>query len=414
MRLVRRRRTARGMLVAALVCVLALTPGLAEARPADDPFRQFVDCGPASGASWRLGTETGTRWRVLATPQVRCAQAMTLFAGVTSRVASRGAVDIVTYAGAPGWSCTAGRSFGYGLCTLHTSVLDHYVLIGAEARATEPLLRDVRAGTGIVSVLRWFTGSRPMWTPPTDSDAPPAQPPTACTPTTGALWSRTAPAGGNQWFTYTGGGMTCVAAQGWVADVSARIMRRTSGIVEFDGGDGWRCLLGSAELRIGACARRSPQRTDLEPAWVVVLGGQTLDVRTPILGLGYDSALWHLAQRASASYRAARLCAALAPGVTWNVDGVTGDSWLVGTIGGYPCEVAKGVAERLARQTRGDMTRGVGIRTSWACTSTRATASITCTWKGVLPRIGAPPMLRVVVMANRPGALATLVPALTR
>jgi hypothetical protein len=367
-----------------------------------------------TGPTWSQGGETGTRWNFIASANVLCREGRRYVDLLAPRIVSSGTVDVQRFASSDGWSCLTGRSLGLGYCNRGVGGEARIVFVVADSTQGRALGSALRAG-GAGAVLGPVIGSGSGSGGAIDLDDEEAKQPTPCTARPGSPWSRTATAG-NMWLSYAGGGITCLAAQGWVIDVSARMPLGTAPR-EFDGGDGWHCLAGPNASprgsRIGACARRTNWRTSLEPRHAVIAGGLTTDLRSQLAAYGYDGAVWQLAGASAPATSQPRTCSH--KGLVWRVGAASGNRWLVGAAGGYPCSVASSAATRLLAVTQdatADRTLRKGVRDAWRCQFTASTRTTACTWSGVSRIPSGRRALTLVFTPERSGAAAIVNAAL--
>lgn len=411
-------RTRSRRLVTPAIAVAALALAALSASAATSPGA-LVDCGTAISAQWRQGADSSTKWVVLATRNLRCVAARSWVADLAPKAASSGTVDVVRFAGGDGWACLAGRSLLLGMCTSRdpAGTGNRVVMVIAASRANEFLIEGLASGSpSAAAALTGLTGSGGSTGGLTVSAlrGRTGRAPTACVVTTGPAW-RMGPRSGTQWRVYAGGGLTCLAAQGWLADLGSRLARHAGGApAAFDGGDGWRCVVGK-DAAVGACARgRTPreQGGDVELKYVVVAPvGADEAVLRRIASHGYDAGIRTLFYP-SARVGSFERCGSW-KGVSWRASSATGNRWRLGVAGGYPCASALASAPTLAGWSVADTgTRDVGVRGAWSCRSTAASLQTVCTWDGPSPSDGRThAKLRIALVADRTGsadALATL------
>lgn len=370
------------LLTAALAAAVGAVGPLGAAAETSPPT--LVTCVSSHGPAWAYEGETGDEWRFIASPNVPCLEQRRFIGLLAPRILSTGSVDVVRFTTADGWSCLTGRTLALGYCNSRAGGESKIVFVVPTSRSGR-VLKDALVGGGATAVLGPLIGNGTATGGRGTDDEPRALGPTPCTARAGSFWNRTL-AEGNMWVAYAGGGITCLAAQGWIVDVSAR-MSSTTRPVEFDGGDGWRCIVGPNATRqgsrVGACARTTNWRTSLEPRFAVIAGGVPGAVRTRLASRGYDAAVWEIAGAAPASFALPRTCTA--KGMAWRVGSSSGNRWLVGASGGYPCAVAASAAAKLLARTQNataDATNLKGVRDAWSCRFTAATRTTRCTWNG--------------------------------
>jgi hypothetical protein len=378
----------------------------------------FTDCGSAVGARWQQGRDSGVKWHVLATPNFRCVGARGWVADLSARSASTGTVDTVRFAGGSGWSCFAGRSLLLGMCVSRDPAggSDRVVIVLGASPANQFLFDGFKAGSAsATSALTGLLGSGGSGSGLTVTAlrGRTGRAPAVCTTIAGPGW-RIVPQSGSTWRVYAGGGLKCLAAQGWVADLGARLATHRGGApLEFDGGDGWRCVVGTQNAYVGTCGRPRSAREpggDLELKYVTVVpAGVQEALVARVASNGFDAAVRTLFYPVSAE-GAFRRCGGW-KGASWRAGGVTSDRWLYGVAGGYPCRPTIGFLSTLATWAKNDTgTRNVGVAGDWQCRSTAASLQTVCTWNGPPPasdrREHAP--LRVAIVADRAGAATEL------
>lgn len=340
-------------------------------------------CGTFNGPAWTYDGVTDDEWRFIASENVPCFEQRPWIRLLAPRIQSTGTADVVRFNDGA-WSCLTARTLALGYCNSRAGAEARIVFVMPASPSTRAL-KDALVARGAGAVLGPVIGSGTASGPRGNDDEPQALRVSSCTARPGSYWNRTL-ATGNLWLSYAGGGITCLAAQGWVIDVSGR-MSSSPNPVRFDGGDGWRCIIGAnaARLgkRVGACARTTNWRTSLEPRFAVIAGGVTSIERTLLLSTGYDAALWLIAGQSPPSFSEPRTCTT--KGVSWRIGTSTGNSWLVGTSGGYPCPVAAAAAATLLERTRtatADQTNLKGVRDKWSCRFVAASRTTSCTWSG--------------------------------
>lgn len=398
-----------GVAVAAIAVGLLGSPR-AGAGTAADPLRS---CGTFNGPSWTYDGVTDDEWRFIATENVPCFEQRPWIRLLAPRIMSTGTVDVVRFNSGT-WSCLTARTLALGYC--NSLAGEARLVFVMPASPSTRVLKDALVAGGAGSVLGPVIGSGTPSGPRGADDEPQALRPSSCTARPGSYWNRTL-ATGNLWLTYAGGGITCLAAQGWVSDVSGRLSSSPNP-VQFNGGDGWRCIIGpnAARLgkRVGACARTTNWRTSLEPRAAIIAGGVTSIERTLLLSTGYDAALWLIAGQSPPSFSEPRTCST--KGVSWRVGSSTGNRWLVGAAGGYPCPVAAAAAAKLLERTRtatADQTNLKGVRDKWSCRFVAVSRTTACTWSGSnVPRSRR--HMRMVFTPVRSGAAAIVDAALVR
>ena len=409
------RRIARwfslGLVAAASLAVGDDLPGPRAASAATSPTLRT--CSTYSGPAWQQGAESGTRWVFVASEGLLCRDGRHWVNVLAPRIASTGTVDVQRFASGT-WSCLTGRSLGLGFCTSREGGTARTLFVTTDSRQGQALRDALRAG-GTSSVLGPLVGNGSASGGTIDLDGEEPLLPSPCTARPGSRWSRTAP-DGDMWLSYAGGGITCLAAQGWVIDVSARMPVGTTPR-QFEGGDSWHCIAGpnasSQGTRIGACARRANWRTSLEPRFSVIAGGVTMAVRSGLTARGYDQAIWEIAGASAPSFSLPQRCGH--KGVVWHVGGVAGNRWLVGTSGGYPCPVASAAAAKLLARTESrtsDTTMLKGVRDAWRCHFVASTRTTTCTWNGVARVPSGRRALKLVFTPERTGGAAIVTAAL--
>ena len=335
---------------AALVAGAEL-PAPASALAATEPT--FAACPALAGPGWTLGGESGSRWLFSRSAGMACSTGRRFVDLLGPRVASSGTVDVQRFTTSDGWACLAGRSLGLGLCTSRAGGTSRTVFVVTDSRQGQALLAALNAG-GSSTVLGPLLGSGGGSGGLIDLDSEQdAVEPTPCTPRPGSAWSRTAQ-GGNMWHSWAGGGITCLAAQGWVIDVSARMPLGPSPRL-FDGGDGWRCLAGpTAGGQRPRAARRRLRANDelahLARAALLRDRGRGVERRAraahrPRLRRRDLGDRGCIGTAASAVQRCGH------KGLVWQIGAARGNTWLVGTSGGYPCVVAASAAVKLLAQT---------------------------------------------------------------
>lgn len=395
------------MCAVAVVAAVAATTGAATSP-------SIADCGAVDGARWRDGTRTGEAWILLSSRNQTCAQARRWVASLSARTASSGTIDQVSYRAdtpEPG-SCTARRSLLIGICIIPVEgSVARTVLLMAKTAVNDALRAGFLSTPATLGATVVAVTGRPADATrlePAGGGSTSGRRPDECSLTDGPSW-RIAGTTGTRWRSYGGGGLPCLNAKGWVADVGARLVAHAGGRpTSFDGGDRWTCHVGTREAMIGVCARarRSTEPgADLEPKYVVILPGtgQT-EIAERVRQHGYDAAVKRMG-RPFAEVGTVDACSVTKAAI-WRSDS---DKWRLATTGGYPCSTALAFARRLSEWSLAGGAHRVGVGGDWQCTSTVSTLTTRCVWTVDWPRDGqARAPLAIGIAPERPGAAAAL------
>ena len=246
--------------------------------------------GPAAalatvgGAAWlREGASAKDRWYALASSSMRCDAVRALVAVVTARATSRGTVAQVAFV-VDGWRCTADRDLKVGSCSVLLKGAARYVAVfpqndyGQVSALT--IYRGILDLRDVAPTAEAPAGAGPSTPdPPADAAAYRGQVAQRCTPVAGARWAfpERTPAGwtgtrpfprgrsGDQWRVWALGGISCLAAQGWVADLSPRVVRDFTGLGGLRTESQWSCVTGGGELPVGLCQRFTEPPRPIRP-----------------------------------------------------------------------------------------------------------------------------------------------------
>lgn len=373
-----------------------------------------VDCGTLDASRWRDGARAGQAWILLTSRNQTCAQARRWVAALSARTASSGTIDQVSYRAetpAPA-SCVVRRSLLIGICTIPVEGgTPKLVLLMAKTTINDALRAGFASTPATLQSTVIAVTGRPADATrlePAGGGSTSGRRPDECSLTDGPTW-RVAGLTGTRWRSYGGGGLPCLNAQGWVADVAARLVRHGGGRpTSFDGGDRWTCHVGTREAMIGVCARarRSTEPgADLEPKYVVVLPGtgQT-EIAERVRQNGYDAAVKQMG-RPFAEVGTVDACG-VPKAAIWQRGS---DKWRLATTGGYPCSTALAFARRLSEWSLAGGSHRAGVLGDWQCASTVSTLATRCVWAVDWPRDGrvrAP--LAIGIVPDRPGAAAAL------
>jgi hypothetical protein len=404
--------TRRALPMLLLVVSLVIVGGSVAAVAATSPG--ITDCGTGDASRWRDGSRTGATWILLSSRNQTCAQARRWVAPLSAKTGSSGAIDQVSFrldTPEPA-ACVVRRSLLIGICTIPVAAgAAKTVLLMAKTAINDSLRAAfVSSPATLTSTVVAVTGRPADGLVVTDPGAGGAggKRPDECSLTDGPSW-RIAGVTGTRWRSYGGGGLPCLSAKGWVADVGARLVAHAGGRpTSFAGGDRWICHVGTREAMVGVCAR--PRRStepgaDLEPKYVVVLPGSGQDqIAARVRANGYDAAVRQM------GLPFAEVDAVDACGVTkaaiWQADS---DKWRLATTGGYPCATALFFARVLSAWSLAGGARRAGVLGNWRCTSTAETLATRCVWTVAWPSDGrerAP--LAIGLVPDKPGAAASL------
>lgn len=419
----RRMHVATGLVIAGVALVVAAA---ALARPSAKAPRAIFCAQTGTGAGAVLATVRGAawlreggdakdQWYALASATMRCDAVRGIVAGLTAKATSRGTVAQLAFV-VDGWRCTADRDLRVGSCS---------VLQGGSARHVAVFPQNDMGMTSALSIYRGLldlADVSPRAEPPVGSTEPapaPAPDPAAyrgapaqrCTAITGTRWqfAASAPAGwprratyptgrsGDRWRVWALGGISCLAAQGWVADLAPRVVRDARGMGGLPTESQWTCVTGGGELLVGLCQRSTDPRGLFDHRGLVI-APDVGDAYLPFSTISYEE-VWHEMLRFNAAAERPltepQLCLdRRLPAAQWTVDGVSGTRWAVGSVGGYLCGflLASGL-ERLttfAASTGSPRSITGGVGGQWRCTR-NAGARLRCYY----PAAGT--MFRIVV-----------------
>jgi hypothetical protein len=331
---------------------------------------------PLEGAAWTTSALSGTGWYLLADRATVCAHARGLLPELSRRSASRGTAGRVVFPLPGGWTCAASRAALQAGCSRLVKGQARYVVaIAATGGAGELTARILLDGD---ADARSFAPAPSSGSTPSEP-ARRAAPGEECSPVRGRAWSVGTGARrpeGSTWRVAAVGGLSCLAARGWVDDLTARMPGGTRRhVVDFDGGDGWRCRTSDPPLLLGVCARANGARGPLDFRGVVVAPA----LNQPSLRglpLTIEEAVAAISDSRPDPRREGRpaLCSeGLFPGKRWTVGSQSGTRWLIAQRGGYPCQLSLGAAKAVllewALAEPGTRTTA-GVAGSWTCTRT--------------------------------------------
>lgn len=366
----------RMLLVAALLsaAILGIAGGWTPAAPAATA-PSTTDCDAVRGAPFDAPEGTIEKW-LLIVAGTSCETGRSLVAQLTRRVTSSGTVDQVVFR-LGDWSCSASRRSLIGGCSTLVKGAARYVIVLGAFTTNEIIKQQALRGTIRLDTL----APRPTTTEtPAPTDGRLIPPPVRCSPVAGAPWVMPPPARrtGTRWVVYAGGGLSCLAAQGWVADLSPRIPGRRTGVVgDFIDGD-WQCWTSGAGLLLGTCVRATSPRGPFDFRGVVIApDGYQEGLPEGVVSFGFESALTELYRRRAAdqSYLVApRECGIrTVAGARWSNGAESTTRWLVG-VRAYPCGLVLGsFLTQLAEWAAGPAsTRVFGL---WRCGTTPSSAA---------------------------------------
>ncbi|MFN0156203.1 MAG: hypothetical protein ACKVUT_17655 [Gaiella sp.] len=407
-----------GLATAVVSSALALGLERSEARPALAP--PAIDCGTSPGAAFNVGGASGSTWYVLVSVGTTCETGRQLVAGLTRRVVSSGTTDQVAFR-LGDWSCAVTRSGVLGGCSARIKGTARYVVVLGVSTTNEIIRGQLLGNTIRLDTIAPFPADPAPPPPPAPGGSYRGATPVRCTSVPGKPWQTPLPdrVAGNRWAVYAVGGLSCLAAQGWVADVTPRLPGRREGAGgDFFGDSGWHCWTSGAGLLLATCARGTNPRGPLDPRGVVivpdgfqrVLQGKNFSGSVELaLSVIYDRRRPDQSELVDP-----RSCGPQnIPGARWTLSKQSGTRWLVGVRGGYPCSLVQ--APMLTQLGEwavapAGSTRRSGVAGAWRClTSSLGSASggtrLICLHDGLGPQ-------HRIVLIPQPAGVDTLMRAL--